>query len=128
MIPIFAMAFVALLFGGLLVFPVMAQSEVPHGFAEWAAGVELWILGGVAIVFVGVYGWLIQTVISQGQDVIALKAWKDATEKRLEAGSENMEDLKGDIALANARLVEICGNLSYLRGVEEGRSKRVAGE
>ena len=126
MIPIFAMVFVGLLFGVLLGFPVLAQTEVPHGVAEWVAGVELWILGGVAIVFIGVYGWLMQTVISQGKDIVRLAAWKTATEQRLKAGTADMDDLKGDIALANSRLLDIGGDLAFLRGKEEGRSQKSA--
>ena len=123
MILIFSMSFVALLFGiGLaLLDPAMAQSDlVPHGIAEWAAGVELWILGGVAIVLSGVYGWLILYALANRERLVRLESWREATELRLDSGKGAITDLKDEIALVNSRLSDIGGDLSFVRGILEG--------
>ena len=127
MLAIFAMIVVGLLFAALsLVWMPDALAQpagVPHGIAEWAAGFELWILGGVAVMMVMVYGWLIKTVIDQGNDLTALRTWKTSTDQRLNAGNENMDELKSDVGTANARLLDIGRDVAYMRGVEEGRTK-----
>ena len=124
MIPIFAMTFIALLIGVLAAPIVLAQAEtVPHGIAEWAAGVELWVIGGVVIMLAGVYGWLILYALANRERLVALEAWRDAVEKRLDSGKGSMDDIKGDVAMANARLNEILGGVSYLRGVLDAREK-----
>ena len=129
MLAIFAMIVVGLLFvvlGSVAIPVAVAQPAVPHGIAEWAAGFELWILAGVAVMFIAVYGWLLKTVIAQGQDLVALNAWKEATEQRLASGNENMDELKIELGTANHRLLDIGRDVAYMRGVEEGRANGIA--
>ena len=125
MIPIFAMTFLALVIVlGFGVPVVMAQTEyVPHGIAEWAAGFGLWIIAGGVLVLVGVYGWLILYALSNRERLVRLESWREATEERLASGKGSMEDLRGDVAMANARLNEIGGDIAFMRGVFEAGGK-----
>ena len=95
MIPIFAMTVIAGLFLALLTLavPAIAQpGEVPHGVAEWVAGLELWMLGGISGIFVLVYGWLLLTVLDARDRITKLEGWRDATRERLESGKASMSE------------------------------------
>ena len=102
--------------------PAIAQpGEAPHGVAEWVAGLELWMLGGISGIFVLVYGWLLLTVLDARDRITKLEGWRDATRERLESGKASMSDLKEDIGIANARLHDIGGDLQFIRGKLEAR-------
>ena len=99
MIAVFAMTFLALMLALVFGVPVvMAQTDtIPQEIAAWAAGFELWILAGVSIVLVGVYGWLILYALANRERLVRLESWREAIEERLNAGKGTMEDLRGDV-------------------------------
>ena len=126
MIAVFAMTFLALMLALVFGVPVvMAQTEtIPQEIAAWAAGFELWILAGVSIVLVGVYGWLILYALANRERARASGEHGARQPKNgSTSGKGTMEDLRGDVAMANARLNEIGGDIAFMRGVFEAGGK-----